>query len=1250
MRAYLLPLLMLGAAHLAHAETLISLDFEQSTDVKAYPVLSFSGSVTGEVVPGGPDGKGQCLKFTNAKPDKYCQASIKLDRPMVKDLAISFDHREVIEEGKKPNYLGIIFDGPGSSQWFSSDKFTDQWRHVEVSPADLESPTKTTLTLETLLSRVNLYGRADNETQAIMTVWLDNIRIHTDPRPAQLSDRVRTSYTAAPFFHWARNMGPVRLEYSPDPAFPAAQTTTVETSRNWVVPDKALAPGDWYWRVHRDSPLASSVTPAEKIVIPAEAHRYIGPPIPFAELNRRGYPRLIGGGLAPEAERASLISQARSSYRQGIPDDPPAYAPGNPDWPTWIDWYGKVHGGITSRTGGRLQQMAELYVRTRDPQVRDWLKEMALKAATWDPLGGSSIKGGDIGFQHLLRGLNWAYDALHDDLTDEERGKLRGVLIRRAELFSNYLNPFRVGGREYNNHAWLCALALGESGLLLTGEYEPATNWAQYAYDLYCGLFLCGLGYQGDNNEGIGYWGYGLSFVIKYADMMKQVCNIDLFQHPWLYQTGRFPMYTCPPGAWAVSFADTAKPNHSVFGPAMTSQVRELALRTKDPYALWYAGGTAAEAGFEPKPPLDLPQSIFYRFIGWGVFNTSLLSGADGVTVAMHSGPFWAGHQHEDQNAFVIHAYGEKLAIDSGYYDWYGSPHFTNYSTLTRAHNAILVNGQDQKSRRPGCDGVVREWFDSPAFGAMLGDASDPDLYEGALKRWDRRILFIKPGFVIVHDVLGASQGPAQYDWLLHTVAPIETDAKSQSFSFTSGQAGLSGRFIAPTDVDLKVVAGYPVEPVDGYSTRPVPPEKYSHEWTLWATPREKRQAEDFLAVMQVREAGEAAAKLEPLAVRNGLGGRITAGKETTEVLVRAREAQGPMASTGVTANAAAAVVTVAAQGRPVQAFCGGGTLLKSAGISLVEADQPVDFAWVDNTLGEIITLRADKPARLLTMLNLRGEPDLTRAPGVKIRPVKGLWELQVPAGEHQIIWPAATTKAARPAGVKLTHYPLPVGTEATHYWWGVWEAPAQGHYEMSLRSVTPPTSLTLDGKPVGLSGGTRRWLQAGRHAVLLSGPDVAPDLRLTPLPTELLPATMLPVEYAPPAGALVIEAEKPASEGQVKGQVMEKVGASGKLAHCVWDTEGQWATWECTVPREGDYRLLVRGCSEQPEVLRSLQVDQVLYDLRLSGTGGWSRTTSDWRYFALPAKLHLKPGAHTLRLEALSGSMNLDCFVLEPQ
>jgi len=1255
----------LGAATLislcagTSADVKIFYDFEQGSDTKLYPALSVSSDVQMEIVPGGADGTGHCVKITNKTPQRYCALTIKLNCLMEKNLAISFDHREMIEEGKRALYFGILFFAPDNSQWFGSDIFSSQWRHVDISPAELTSPNQATLTLNTPLSHINLYGRADNETPAVMTVWLDNIRIHTDPQPPKMSERVRISYSAAPFFHWGRNLGFAQLHYSPDPSFPSQRTTRVSTSRNWHVPEKLLTPGEYYWCVRYETPLRSGYTPIEKIIIPQEAHRFLGPPLPWERLRHQPYPRLIPAQLcANEKERQNLIARAQSLYQQGVPDDPPSYAPGHPEWPTWIEWYGKVHGGITSRTGVRLRQMAELFVQTQDARVRDWLKEMALKAASWDPLGGSSLRGGDIGFHHLLRGLNWSYDALHEELTPAEREKLRGMIIRRAELFWDYMNPFRFG-REYNNHAWLCALALGESGLLLYGEYEAAQDWAQYAYDLYCSLFLCGLGYQGDNNEGIAYWGYGLGFIIQYADMMKHVCQIDLFQHPWLYQTGRFPLYTCPPGAWAVSFADTGMPNHGVRGPAMTRQVKELALRTKDPYALWYAGGTAEEAGFAPKPPLDLPQSIHYRFIGWGLFNTNLLNGLEGVTVAMRSGPFWAGHQHEDQNAFVIHAYGEKLAIDSGYYDWYGSEHFTKYSTLTRAHNAILVNGRDQNSRREGCDGAILKWLDSPGFGYMIGDASDPDMYEGQLQKWARHILFIKPDFVIVHDVLAAAAGPAQFDWLLHAVAPIETSAREQSFALTSGQARLYGQFLQPPDIRMEAVEGFPVEPVDGYSTRPVPPERYVKEWTLWATPAQKRHREDFLTALHIQKLSDkprTQATFLALPAQNAWGLRIETQTETTEALFRQQESTGLLESAGLTTDGNVAALTRTGL-RLVRALCIQGKLLNDGGRNILQASEPVDFAWTANEIGDFVTIHAQKPARLVLRLSFRGEPDVAKAPQAKIQSGKGHWEINVPPGEHEIVWRARRPRipAAPADAVKLIYYPLPVGTKAFHYWWGEWEARAAGHFTIELENAPSLKSLLIDNQPIDLSGARRLWLKAGLHTMLAQGAPDYPIIRLKKLDIPTSHTTLLPKDYQPSPKAIVVEAEHVAAEGSIQGQIREKVGASGKLAHCVWDTDGQWALWRFTIPQTGAYRLLIRGCSEQEDILRLLEIDpekgmgRALYTIRLGNTGGWARTTDDWRYFAVPIIFPLAAGEHMLRLERLTGSMNLDCFVFEP-
>ena len=94
----LLALLSLLAGGLAAAEPLLTCDFEQGADLKAYPALTFSNA-TGEIVAAGPDGAGHCLKIVNTAPGKYCQAGLKGPFPMQKNLVLSFDHKEQIEGG-----------------------------------------------------------------------------------------------------------------------------------------------------------------------------------------------------------------------------------------------------------------------------------------------------------------------------------------------------------------------------------------------------------------------------------------------------------------------------------------------------------------------------------------------------------------------------------------------------------------------------------------------------------------------------------------------------------------------------------------------------------------------------------------------------------------------------------------------------------------------------------------------------------------------------------------------------------------------------------------------------------------------------------------------------------------------------------------------------------------------------------------------------------------------------------------------
>jgi hypothetical protein len=236
------------------------------------------------------------------------------------------------------------------------------------------------------------------------------------------------------------------------------------------------------------------------------------------------------------------------------------------------------------------------------------------------------------------------------------------------------------------------------------------------------------------------------------------------------------------------------------------------------------------------------------------------------------------------------------------------------------------------------------------------------------------------------------------------------------------------------------------------------------------------------------------------------------------------------------------------------------------------------------------------------------------------------------------------------------------VGNDYRRYYWTTLNLTDGGRYRLTLAKAVPGLAVSLDNRAMTLEkGGTEAkvWLTPGRHLLLLSGARQLPALQWESEKLDFTAATMLPAAFRPGAQALVIEAEKAAAEGEVKSQAMDKVGASGGRASCVWDTPGQWGEWIVAVPREGDYRLLIRGCSEQASILRTVEIDRdtlraVSAGVALQSTGGWARTTDDWRYFAVNGKdgqalrLHLTAGEHRLRLEALGGSMNLDLFAFE--
>ena len=86
------------------------------------------------------------------------------------------------------------------------------------------------------------------------------------------------------------------------------------------------------------------------------------------------------------------------------------------------------------------------------------------------------------------------------------------------------------------------------------------------------------------------------------------------------------------------------------------------------------------------KSPSDLPQARYFPGVGLVSLHTELGSAANDIHFLFHSDPYGAiSHSRPDQNAFTLEAYGEALAIASGYYTWWNSEHNQKWSYDTRS-------------------------------------------------------------------------------------------------------------------------------------------------------------------------------------------------------------------------------------------------------------------------------------------------------------------------------------------------------------------------------------------------------------------------------------------------------------------------------------------------------------------------------------------------------------------------------------
>ena len=141
--------------------------------------------------------------------------------------------------------------------------------------------------------------------------------------------------------------------------------------------------------------------------------------------------------------------------------------------------------------------------------------------------------------------------------------------------------------------------------------------------------------------------------------------------------------------------------------------------------------------------------------------------------------PLAPNHGHADALSFEIHACGQTILVDPGYYSAHLGNDWRNFFRGTHAHNTIVVDNQDQSllldTRRVHhpAQAELHKWITSEHFDFVDGSHSGYRRLREPIKH-RRQIFFVKSEYWIVIDVLTGS-GTHTFDSFYHMMPHIET-------------------------------------------------------------------------------------------------------------------------------------------------------------------------------------------------------------------------------------------------------------------------------------------------------------------------------------------------------------------------------------------------------------------------------------------------------------------------------------------
>ena len=719
----------------------------------------------------------------------------------------------------------------------------------------------------------------------------------------------------------------------------AVTTSTVHIS------SEAFEPGSYEWRVvYRDGHAnPAGMSKSRRFTVPKGTPELKLPDVRALKARLAGVrPRLflaggrvarikkaIGAGRVPSWE--VLQTAAKAAISEPSYAEPELYHSDRPEAEEWKRVY-----LIGKTASAHLARAALAYRLSGDKaylaDARRWMATLA----NWDPKGITSHRlklpdgseGNDEASMAMLERMSFAWDWIGSDLNSNERRAVLASVTERGAQVLRRLQDEDFLSHPYNNHEGRALAFLGEAGIAFLGDIPEAEQWLDYVLRCYLTSYPGWGGDPGGYAQGISYWSIYMYWLTNFAEALRELTDTDILRRPFYRNTGYLAVYFNPPYAPRAAFGDSgyhrpsevegllvdylAEANGDPVLKWQASEILKGASKNSSRWREWYMEDVAttwraaAPSSLPPQAPSGLDGSRYFPDIGWVAMHSALGDAANDVWAMFKSSRFGSfSHSHADQNTFQLNAWGHALAIDSGYYPSYGTPHDNLWTRQTRAHNAILVNGRGQPPHTWEAGGQIETFERHGIVTIARGQAAEaynipqpPDLarlwakllpqpvpsMEPKLEDFQRTAVFVaskaRP-VLFIQDYVKAS-APATYDWLLHALNEMSINERGAEITVRDGNVRMAVRVIATSPLRFSQTSKFTVAPEAADNTAYVSAgEKFSDQWHFKASTEIPAGQAKFLAILVPYRESEP----EPRIVRIGSGESAGFRVGDTEVL-----------------------------------------------------------------------------------------------------------------------------------------------------------------------------------------------------------------------------------------------------------------------------------------------------------------------------------------------------------------------------